>query len=74
MGISGNGDPLDSVNCNSDPSLIPTSLCRVLAELIELVARIWQADSEIRESSVVGESEMDRRSRRFVSWLSLIHI
>jgi MoxR-like ATPase len=41
----------------------------VLAELIELVARIWQADSEIRESSVVGESEMDRRSRRFVSWV-----
>lgn len=42
---------------------------QVLGELIELVARIWQADSEIRESSVVGESEMDRRSRRFVGWV-----
>ena len=41
----------------------------MLVELIELVTRIWQADSEIRESSVVGESEMDGRSRRFVAWV-----
>ena len=41
----------------------------MLAELIEFVATIWKADSEIRDSSLVGESKMDRRSRR---WVSLI--
>jgi hypothetical protein len=37
--------------------------------LIELVARIWLADSEIRDRSVLGDSELDRQSRRFVAWL-----
>ena len=39
----------------------------MLAELIEFVAALWKADSEMRDSSIVGESEMDRRSRRWVS-------
>ncbi len=29
----------------------------MLGELIELVARIWQADSEIRDRSVLGERQ-----------------
>jgi hypothetical protein len=41
----------------------------MLAELIALVAALWKADSEIRENSILGESEMDRRSRRWVSIL-----
>lgn len=41
----------------------------MLGDLIELVARIWHADSAIRDRSLLGESEMDRQSRRFVAWL-----
>ena len=41
----------------------------MLGELIELVARIWEADSEIRDRSLLGESELDKRSRRSVAWL-----
>ena len=41
----------------------------MLDELIELVARIWHADSEIRDRSLMGESESDKASRRFVRWL-----
>lgn len=41
----------------------------MLGELIELVARIWHADSEMRDRSLLGESEMDKKSRRFVAWL-----
>jgi hypothetical protein len=41
----------------------------MLGELIELVARIWHADSEIRDRSVLGASQLERRSRRFVAWL-----
>ena len=37
--------------------------------LIELVARIWDADTEMRDSSVFGESEMERDARRFIAWL-----
>lgn len=37
--------------------------------LIEIVARIWHADSEIRDSSLLGESELDKQSRRFVAKL-----
>ena len=37
--------------------------------LVELIAAIWRADSEIRESSILGESEMDRQSRRLMAWL-----
>jgi hypothetical protein len=41
----------------------------MLGELIELVARIWHADSEIRDRSLLGQSELDRRSRRRVAWI-----
>lgn len=41
----------------------------MLGELIELVLAIWKADSTIRENSLVGESEMDRKSRRWVAIL-----
>ena len=41
----------------------------MLEALIELVARLWHADSELRDRSLFGESEMDRRSRRSVAWL-----
>jgi hypothetical protein len=40
-----------------------------LGQLIELVAQIWETDTEIRNRSVLGESELERRSRRFVAWL-----
>jgi len=40
-----------------------------ISYLIEFVARIWQVDSEIRDRSIFGESEMERDSRRFVNWL-----
>ena len=41
----------------------------MLGDLIELVARIWHADSEIRRRSLLGESESEKRSGRFVAWL-----
>jgi hypothetical protein len=41
----------------------------LLAELIECVARVWHADSKIRDDSLFGESESDKRSRRFVGVL-----
>ena len=37
--------------------------------LIELIASIWRADTELRDSSRLGESRLDRDSRRFVAWL-----
>jgi len=37
--------------------------------LIELIARIWEADSELRDRSRFGESELDKRSRRTVAWI-----
>lgn len=40
-----------------------------LADLIELVARIWHTDSEMRDRSLFGESEMEKRSRRTVRWV-----
>jgi hypothetical protein len=40
-----------------------------LGNLIELVARIWQANSQMRDRSLFGESELDRPGRRFVAWL-----
>ncbi|MSR65394.1 MAG: hypothetical protein EXS18_06395 [Verrucomicrobiae bacterium] len=39
-----------------------------LGELAEFVSRIWSADSHIRDRSRLGESGMDRQSRRFVAW------
>jgi hypothetical protein len=41
----------------------------MLDYLIEIVARIWHADSEIRDRSLLGESELDKRTRRSVAWL-----
>ena len=37
--------------------------------LNELIASIWRADTELRDSSRLGESRLDRDSRRFVAWL-----
>ena len=37
-----------------------------LGALIELIARIWHTDSQIRDQSLLGEGEFDRQSRRFV--------
>lgn len=37
--------------------------------LIEIVDRIWQADRTTREDSVVGQSEMDRKSGRWIAWI-----
>jgi hypothetical protein len=42
-----------------------------IGDLIELVAGLWQADSELRQRSAFGESEMERGSRRFVAWLCI---
>ena len=41
----------------------------MIGPLIELIARIWEADSEIRDRSVLGESELDKQSRRTVAWI-----
>jgi hypothetical protein len=41
----------------------------MLGHLIELIARIWEADSEIRDRSLLGESELDKQSRRGVAWI-----
>lgn len=41
----------------------------LIAHLIAFVAQIWSADAKIRDSSVVGESEMERRSRRLIARL-----
>lgn len=40
-----------------------------LGDLIELVARIWHTDSQMRDRSLFGESELDKQSRRFVARL-----
>ncbi|MES2440760.1 MAG: hypothetical protein V4584_16960 [Verrucomicrobiota bacterium] len=40
----------------------------LLAHLIHLIAAIWRGDSQLREHSLVGESGLDRSSRRFVAW------
>lgn len=39
----------------------------MLEALIDLIALIWGADSAMRENSLMGESEMDRHSRRMVA-------
>ena len=41
----------------------------MLEYIIEIVARMWLADSEIRGRSHFGESEMEMRSRRTIAWL-----
>ena len=37
--------------------------------LTDFIGAIWRADSELRDQSILGESEMDKSSRRFVAWL-----
>lgn len=37
--------------------------------MIELVIRVWHADSTIRNQSLLGESPRERKSRRVVAWL-----
>lgn len=37
--------------------------------LIELVVSIWRGDTEMRENSLVGQSELDRKSSRMVAWI-----
>ena len=39
----------------------------MLEPLIELVMAIWNADAEMRDNSLIGESPMDRKSRGCVS-------
>ncbi len=41
----------------------------LVESLIELVAGIWRADSELRDNSVFGQSEEDRQNRKWVGWL-----
>jgi hypothetical protein len=39
----------------------------LLELLIQLVAIVWRADSEIRDRSLLGESEMEKRARRTIA-------
>ena len=54
---------------NKPDAANPRYIAVMLGDLIELVARIWHADPEIRDRSLLGESELDKRSRRSVAWL-----
>jgi hypothetical protein len=38
-------------------------------DLIEFVVRIWIADSQLRDQSMLGSGEFDKRGRRFVAKL-----
>ena len=42
--------------------------------IAELIRLIWQADSDMRDGSRVGQSALDRRSRKFVAWICGIAI
>lgn len=37
--------------------------------LIEFVAGIWRKDSELRDNSLLGESEIEKRDRKGVAWV-----
>ena len=37
--------------------------------LIELIAGIWRTDSDLRDDSVLGESEIERKDRRAIAWV-----
>lgn len=37
--------------------------------LVELVMTIWRKDTELRNGSLVGETELDRKSRKWVGWI-----
>jgi hypothetical protein len=41
----------------------------LLAHLIELIATIWRGDTELRENSLLGQSELDRKTGRFVAFV-----
>jgi hypothetical protein len=41
----------------------------LIAMLVDVVASIWQADSDLRDNSVFGESPMERKDRKFVGWI-----
>jgi hypothetical protein len=38
----------------------------LLEALIEFVRAIWSADNELRDGSLLGQSEMDNQSRRWI--------
>lgn len=40
-----------------------------IGPLIRLVRVIQDMDTKVRESSLVGESEMDRQSRQLMKWI-----
>jgi hypothetical protein len=37
--------------------------------LVDFVAQIWTTDSDLRDSSVLGESREDRKDRKMVRWI-----
>jgi len=41
----------------------------MIEALIELIASIWRADTDLRDTSRLGESRLEMESRRFVGWL-----
>ncbi|MBC8002833.1 MAG: hypothetical protein H7X97_09630 [Opitutaceae bacterium] len=41
----------------------------MLGHIAEFVARIWEADTRIRDGSSLGESELERNGRRTVAWI-----
>lgn len=40
----------------------------LISVLIDLVVALWRGDREIRDGSLLGESEMERSVRRGVAW------
>jgi len=48
---------------------VDTMLDDLIAHLIELIANIWSADTQIRDQSLLGESEDDKQSRSSVTFL-----
>jgi hypothetical protein len=41
----------------------------LIGNLMQFFVELWGADSQIRDQSILGESELERSSRRFVDWL-----
>ena len=41
----------------------------ILGHIVEFAARIWEADTRIRDVSSLGESEIERSGRRAVAWI-----
>ena len=37
--------------------------------LIEFVAGVWRKDSDLRDNSVLGESEIEKQDRKGVAWV-----